>query len=87
MSVSELKSYASLVKDGRRSLEQRRAILEHHRQRATAELEVWQAALRLIDSKIKFYSDWIASGRRPAELPAAPMNERGIAPKRIGRSS
>jgi len=81
MSISELKSYALLVK-GRDNLEQRRAILEHHRQRAAAELEVWQTALRLIDSKIRFYSDWIESGKRPAELPSVPMIEMASAPKR-----
>jgi DNA-binding transcriptional MerR regulator len=82
MSISELKSYASLVK-GCDNLEQRRAILEHHRQRAAAELEVWQTALQLIDSKIKFYSDWIASSKRPAELPSVPMIERVPALKRM----
>jgi DNA-binding transcriptional MerR regulator len=87
MSISELKTYASLVKDGRSSLKERRAILEHHRQKAAAELETWQAALRLIDSKIKFYSDWIASGKRPTELPSVAVGERVTAPKRTGRSS
>jgi DNA-binding transcriptional MerR regulator len=85
ISIAEWKRSALLVKDGRNSVEQRRAVLERHRQRALAELETWQAAVLLIDSKIDFYSTWIASGKRPKEPPSVSMIGKAV-PKTTRRS-
>jgi DNA-binding transcriptional MerR regulator len=67
MSIAEMRRYTSLVVQGRRTLEERRAMLTAHRARVEETMEQWKRALRLIDHKIDFYAAWLATGHRPRE--------------------
>ena len=66
MSIAELRAYTALVRQGRSSLARQREALAAHRERVAATLVAWQAALELIDAKLGFYTQWIATGERPA---------------------
>ena len=80
MSIAGMREYTALVKQGRSTLRQRQELLASHRARVKETIADWTAALRLIDSKIDFYGEWLASGKQPA-LPKLP--ERSVAaPKR-----
>jgi DNA-binding transcriptional MerR regulator len=80
MSIAAMRDYTALVKQGRATLRQRQELLASHRARVKEAIADWTAALQLIDSKIDFYGEWLASGKQPA-LPRPP--ERSIAaPKR-----
>ncbi len=71
MSIAQIREYAELVKQGSRSLRRRRVILAAHRTGVEARIAEWEQALELIDHKIDFYGQWLATGRRPAlALPA-----------------
>ncbi len=65
MSIAQIREYAALVKQGSRSLRRRREILATHRSRVEAKISEWAKALELIDHKIDFYGQWLATGRRP----------------------
>jgi len=70
MSIAQIREYAALVKQGSRSLQRRRTFLAAHRMRVETRIAEWQEALELIDHKIGFYGQWIATGKRPVvELP------------------
>ena len=66
MSIAQMRTYASLVRQGRSSIGSQRQLLEAHRERVVATMAAWDAALELIDAKLDFYAEWIASGERPA---------------------
>ena len=71
MSIAQIREYAALVKRGSSTLKRRRELLEAHRKRVEARIMEWTQALELLDYKIDFYGQWLASGRRPKiELPA-----------------
>ncbi|HYW40880.1 MAG TPA: MerR family transcriptional regulator [Terriglobales bacterium] len=65
MSIAQIREYAELVKRGSSSLRQRREILAAHRTRVEARIAEWAQALELIDHKIDFYGQWLATGRKP----------------------
>ncbi|MBC7802470.1 MAG: MerR family transcriptional regulator [Candidatus Parcubacteria bacterium] len=65
MSIAQMRAYTALVRRGRSTLAERRDILAAHRARVQQTIEDWGRALKLLDGKIEFYGDWIASGRRP----------------------
>ena len=67
MSIREMREFAALVKQGDSSIAARTEFLEVHRQRVDAKIAELTDSLRLIDYKIQFYREWIASGRRPKE--------------------
>jgi len=71
MSIAQIREYAALVKQGNSTLARRRGILAAHRTCVEAKIEEWAQALELIDHKIDFYGQWLATGRRPKL--AAPM--------------
>jgi DNA-binding transcriptional MerR regulator len=71
MTVADMRAYADLVREGDTTLATRQALLRAHRERALAEIAQWTEALDLIDRKIDFYGEWLASGHRPPLLPAA----------------
>jgi len=81
MSIAQMHEYTVLVRKGRSTLSQRRALLTAHRARVTATIDDWTDALRNIDRKIDFYSRWIASGQRP---PLDPLVPRHAQPKGDG---
>ena len=69
MSISEMREYTALVKAGRSTLRQRRDMLAAHRERVLASIAEQRAALQLIDAKVGFYDEWIATGHRPKNDP------------------
>ncbi|HEX3141807.1 MAG TPA: MerR family transcriptional regulator [Rhizobacter sp.] len=71
MSIAEMRRYTALVKQGHATLGARRDLLAAHRARVLATIEEWGQALTLLDSKLDFYGEWLASGRRPAIAPSA----------------
>jgi hypothetical protein len=58
-------------------------MLAAHRERVTQTIAEWKRALSLVDRKIGFYDEWMASGHRP---PLVPAETPGLKPpKRKGR--
>ncbi|WP_457280608.1 MerR family transcriptional regulator [Polaromonas sp. P5_D5] len=66
MSIAEMREYTALVKQGSSTLRQRQTPLAAHRAQVKDMIAEWQLALKLLDSKIDFYGEWVASGKRPA---------------------
>jgi DNA-binding transcriptional MerR regulator len=69
MSIAQMREYTALVKQGSSSLKQRRALLAAHRARVQDNIAQWTQAQALIDAKIEFYDEWVASGEQPATTP------------------
>jgi DNA-binding transcriptional MerR regulator len=82
MSVAEMRDYASLVKLGRSTLKQRQELLAAHRIKVKATIAELSLALKLIDSKIDFYGEWLHTGQRPKLIPTL---RNGEAARRIAR--
>jgi DNA-binding transcriptional MerR regulator len=69
MSIAQMREYTALVRQGRGTLKQRQDLLVAHRARVRATIADWTAALALIDGKIDYYGEWLATGHRPKILP------------------
>lgn len=69
MTISEMRRYASLVKQGKATIADRHALFAAHRERVLATIEDWKLGLALLDRKIDYYGEWLASGRRPVVGP------------------
>jgi DNA-binding transcriptional MerR regulator len=69
MSIAQMREYTALVKQGGSTLKQRRALLAAHRARVQDNIAQWRQAQALIDAKIEFYEEWVASGEQPAITP------------------
>ncbi|MET0332983.1 MAG: MerR family transcriptional regulator [Rhizobacter sp.] len=69
MTISEMRRYASLVKQGRVTIADRHALFAAHRERVLATIEDWKVGLTLLDRKIDYYGEWLASGKRPVVGP------------------
>jgi DNA-binding transcriptional MerR regulator len=65
MSIAGMREYTALVKQGSGTLARRQALLSAHREQVKDMIAEWQLALKLLDSKIDFYDEWVASGKRP----------------------
>ncbi len=65
MSITEMRHYTRLVKQGKVTLRERQTLLQAHRERVEARLCDWTAALSFLDSKIDFYGQWLHSGKQP----------------------
>jgi DNA-binding transcriptional MerR regulator len=65
MSIAQMRSYTALVRQGTSSLARQRDLLAAHRQRVVDTLASWHASLALIDAKLHFYDEWLATGVRP----------------------
>jgi DNA-binding transcriptional MerR regulator len=85
MSIAEMRKYTALVKQGRSTIEQRRVLLSAHRARVVETIAEWTAALKLIDSKLDFYGEWLVTGRRP-ELDPLMQAAGGGAGRRIAQA-
>jgi DNA-binding transcriptional MerR regulator len=70
MSIAEMRRYTALVQQGRTTLAERETMLREHRARVEATIADWTEALALLDDKIHFYGQWMATGKRPP-LPRA----------------
>lgn len=66
MSIADMRAYTAQVRQGRSSLGRQRELLAAHRERVAETIATWHAALALIDAKLDFYEQWIATGERPA---------------------
>jgi len=82
MSIRQMREYTSLVKQGRGTLRQRRELLAAHRAKVEETIADWTVALRLLDRKLDFYGEWLASGERPR---VDPNMRTGAAPKRLAK--
>jgi DNA-binding transcriptional MerR regulator len=79
MSIAKMRRYAALVRQGKATLAERRALLQAHREEVLARIADWQQALELLDDKIGFYGNWLKDGTRPDWPNAAtpkPMRSR-----------
>ncbi len=76
MSVAELRAYTASAQRGAAALEQTHALLVAHRARVEERIREWLRARDVIDEKIAFYGEWIASGQRPAPRHAAGGEQR-----------
>jgi DNA-binding transcriptional MerR regulator len=65
MSVAQIREFAGLVKQGKSTLAQQQALLRAHRIRVQQTIEEWTSALQMLDHKIDFYGEWLATGQRP----------------------
>jgi DNA-binding transcriptional MerR regulator len=65
MSIAQMRQYTALVRQGNSTLRQRQKLLSEHRARVRQTIADWTQALNLIDSKIDFYGEWLATGNRP----------------------
>lgn len=81
MSIAEMREYTELVKLGSSTLGKRQALLSAHREKVKAMIGEWQQALTLLNSKIDFYDEWVASGKRPAVKTVKTLMRTGSAPK------
>jgi DNA-binding transcriptional MerR regulator len=82
MSISQMRQYTALVKQGNRTLRLRQKLLEQHRAHVAQTIAEWTQSLELIDRKIDFYGEWLATGKRP-KLPIAEGRRRGALPKKL----
>ena len=69
MSIAQIRDYTELVRQGSVTLKQRRALLAAHQTRVRETISHWTEALALIDAKVEFYDEWVASGERPTVTP------------------
>lgn len=65
MSIADLREYVALVKQGDSTLVRRQEILSAHRARVAEKVVDLQRAIKLIDDKLDFYGEWLATGRQP----------------------
>ena len=65
MSIAQMREYTALVQQGKSTLKQRQQILRAHRERVQDTIAEWTQALELLDGKIDFYGQWLATGKRP----------------------
>jgi DNA-binding transcriptional MerR regulator len=79
MSIKQLREYTALVKQGSRTLKQRRALLAAHRARVQENIAHWSEALELVEAKIEFYDEWVTRGERPEVEPYRRVRARGKA--------
>ena len=80
MSIAEMRAYTALVKQGRATLKQREEMLRAHRERVHERIAEWTEALELLDGKIDFYGQWLATGKRPPMDMLAPTSRHRSKP-------
>lgn len=81
MSIAEMREYTELVEQGSSTLARRQALLAAHREQVKGMISEWQQALTLLNTKIDFYDEWVASGKRPAMKAVKKIERAGDAPK------
>ena len=59
----------------------RLAALSAHREQVKGMIAEWQQALTLLNSKIDFYDEWVASGKRPAVKAVKTIKREGSTTK------
>jgi DNA-binding transcriptional MerR regulator len=81
MSVREMRRYAGLVSQGKKTLRQRLDLLQAHHARTTALIDDLQSALRLIERKQAYYTAWLENGHRPGDFEVSPITEVRTPPR------
>jgi DNA-binding transcriptional MerR regulator len=89
MSIAQIRRYTSLVRQGQARLGEQRELLSAHREQVAATIDSWRRSLALIDAKIAYYDEWLATGSRPAgiglrEREAAAMTGESARPAAVG---
>lgn len=69
MSITQMREYTALAKQGAVALPKRHALLREHQVRVLENIDRWTEALALISAKVEFYDEWMANGERPAVEP------------------
>jgi len=69
MSISQIRDYAHLVSQGRGTIKQQQEMLRAHRDRVYATIDEWYVALKMLDHKIDYFDEWLATGKRPDRSP------------------
>jgi DNA-binding transcriptional MerR regulator len=86
MSITQMREYTMLAKQGVAALPQRRALLAKHQRRVRESIARWSEASTLIDAKVEFYDEWIANGTRPVVTPHQRVPNAVRALQAAGRS-
>ena len=84
MSIAKMRRYAALVRQGKATLAERRALLQAHREEVLARIADWHQALELLDDKIDFYGHWLKDGTRPDWPNAATPKPMAVATRPRG---
>lgn len=71
MSVREMRRYASLAAQGKKTIRERLALLDAHHARTAAHIAELEAALRFVERKQAYYLKWLADDRRPGDFVVA----------------
>lgn len=69
MSIRQMQAYARQVREGKKTLAARQALLREHRVRVEEQVEQLKGALALIDRKVALYDKWIRK-HGPGDTPA-----------------
>jgi DNA-binding transcriptional MerR regulator len=85
MSIAQIRDYAALVAQGRGTLKQQQTMLRAHRQRVESTIDEWRVALKLLDHKIDYFEEWLATGQRPNRKIEVPQAKRSH-PRRTART-
>ena len=65
MSIAQMREYTALVRQGKSTIRQQRAMLNAHRARVKETIASWNEALKILDQKVGFFDEWLATGVRP----------------------
>jgi DNA-binding transcriptional MerR regulator len=80
MPIKAMREYTALTQQGTAALPERHALLRAHQASVQQNITRWSDALALIDAKIEFYDEWMASGARPAVTPHRRMKAKASRP-------
>jgi DNA-binding transcriptional MerR regulator len=72
MPVREMRRYATLAAQGKKTLRERLALLDAHHARTAALIDELQQALRFIERKQAYYTTWLENGHRPGDFEMSP---------------
>jgi DNA-binding transcriptional MerR regulator len=85
MSITQMREYTGLAKQGAAALAKRRALLAKHQLGVRENIFRWTEALALIDAKVEFYDEWMANGERPTVEPHRRVPKAMRALRLVGR--
>jgi DNA-binding transcriptional MerR regulator len=68
MTVRDMRRYATLAAQGKKTIRQRLELLEAHHARTAAHIVELQAALRFVERKQAYYLKWLTDDRRPGDF-------------------
>lgn len=69
VSIAQLRDYTTLVRQGRATLKDGRALLAAHQVAIGDDIGRWTEAPASIDAEIEFYDEWVSKRQRPAIAP------------------